>query len=366
MSTAKKRAPSIKDVAREAGVSVTTVSRYLNGGPNLSEGRRKAIELAVKELNYRPNIIARALVSSEFRSIAVMATDISLYGSMQLIQGIEEAARVRKYLVTVTLVNDDDGEKKAKETVDQLIQNGPTGCILIDLGNSSLLHAFIDYISKALPTVIIDEADMHLHSGNLMLGAYEGGYQVTKYLLRLGHKTVFHVSIPKNDNKYSRSLGWRQALKDAGAEIPEPLACTWDPRKAEQIGKYLASFPDVTAVFAGNDEVAAGVIRGILLEGKRVPEDISVAGFDGNPIGEVTVPSITTWQQNFQTIGAAAVERLADKPNQERGESEERGAAGGHALPHFAAEVNLHPDENSDDVPSRLIIRESTASLRTA
>ena len=118
MAAGRKRAPSIKDVARKAGVSVSTVSRYLNGGRNLSEGKRKVIAEAVEDLNYRPNTIARALVSNEFQSIAVIATDISLYGSMQLLQGIELAARRRHYLVTVTLVG--NGHEKVKETVDQL------------------------------------------------------------------------------------------------------------------------------------------------------------------------------------------------------------------------------------------------------
>lgn len=366
MVAGKRRAPSIKDVARKAGVSVSTVSRYLNGGRNLSDGKRKVIAEAVKDLNYRPNTIARALVSNEFQSIAVIATDISLYGSMQLVQGIELAARRRHYLVTVTLVG--NGHEMVKETVDQLIQNRPVGCIILDVERSSLLHSFAGYIAQSLPTVIVDEAD--LASGSLLIGAYEGGYQITKYLLRLGHKTVFHVSIPENGNKYTRSLGWRRALEEAGAPIEEPLSCTWDFRKAEQIGRYLCSFPEVTAIFAGNDEVAAGVIRGILLEGKKVPEDVSVAGFDGNPIGEVTVPSITTWRQNFQGIGAKAVERLAHWPDSDD-RPEANGSKSGEVDDgtHKASEEE-EPDLDQlqqsramgdEQVSSRLIIRESTA-----
>lgn len=367
MTKGKRRAPSIKDVARKAGVSVTTVSRFLNGGPNLSDSKRQMIAQAVEELNYRPNTIARALVSSEFQSIAVIATDISLYGSMQLVQGIELAARRRHYLVTVTLVG--NGHEKVKETVDQLIQNRPVGCIILDVERSSLLHSFAGYIARSLPTVIIDEAD--LASGSLLIGAYEGGYQITKYLLRLGHKTVFHVSIPENGNKYTRSLGWRRALEDEGAVVTEPLPCTWDFRKAEQIGRYLCSFPETTAIFAGNDEVAAGVIRGILLEGKRVPEDISVAGFDGNPIGEVTVPSITTWRQNFQEIGTKAVERLAH--GSEDNDQEADAGVGADDMidkvPESAeAEINQAQEARTmgdKQISSRLIIRESTAPPKT-
>ncbi|AKV55821.1 LacI family transcriptional regulator [Bifidobacterium actinocoloniiforme DSM 22766] len=347
MVNAQQRMPSIKDVARQAGVSVTTVSRYLNGGPHLSEQKRLAIAKAVEELNYRPNTIARALVSSEFQSIAVIATDISLYGTMQLVQGIEQAARQRGYLVTVTLVG--NGRGNVRETVDQLIRNRPIGCVILDIERSSLLHSFAGYIAKALPTVIVDETDRT--QGNLPIGAYHGGYQVTQYLLRLGHKTVYHVAIPENGNTYTRSFGWRKALEEAGAVVPSPIPCSWDPREAEQIGRYLSSYLEVTAIFAGNDEIAAGVIRGLLLEGKRVPADVSVAGFDDNPIGELTVPSITTWRQDFQEIGARAVSRLADEPDGKPGDKS--GVSGGRASSEGCTV--------DDEVPARLIIRESTA-----
>lgn len=367
MVKVKKRVPSIKDVAKKAGVSTTTVSRYLNGSPNLSEKKRLVVEEAVRQLNYRPNTIARALVSSEFQSIAVIATDISLYGSMQLVQGIEKAARSLRYLVTVTLVG--NGHEKIKETVDQLIQNRPVGCIILDVERSSLLHSFAGYIAQSLPTIIINAAE--LDSNNLPIGDYEGGYQITRYLLRLGHKTVYHVSVPTEGSKYTRSLGWRRALEEEGADLPDPVTCTWDPRKAEQIGRYLSSFPDITAVFAGNDEIAAGVIRGIELEGKRVPQDISVAGFDGNPIGELTVPSITTWRQNFQELGAKAVERLAGKSDGEQEENSELAKQADGMTACLGNDKNSTDEKKnetvdasvvkSDRIPSRLVIRESTA-----
>lgn len=343
---AERKVASIKDVARFAGVSISTVSRYLNDGPHLSDQKRIAIEQAIDVLNYRPNAIARALVSSEFSSIAVVACDISLYGPMQLLEGIEMEARQRGYMVSITLLDDD--VVKAKETVDALLRNNPAGCILLDVARTSSLHSLAGYIEKRVPTSVINEAADDTNAKSLVIGAYQGGYCITKYLLELGHHTVWHVSIPENGNEYTRQLGWRRALEDAGAFVPEPISSTWDVGKAESIGNYIASMSDVTAVFAGNDEIAAGVIRGIIRSGRRVPEDISVAGFDGNPISMLTVPSITTWRQDFQKLGRLSVDRLLAN-HRDDALSDDRGG-------------DVFADDNMRD---HLIIRESTASPRT-
>ena len=341
----KQKRTSIKDVAKFAGVSVSTVSRYLNEGPHLSEQKKEAIKDAIVKLDYRPNEIARALVSNEFSSIAVVARDISLYGPMQLLEGIEKEARRRGYLVSITLLDDD--LVKAKETVDALMRNNPAGCILMDMTRNSALHALLTYIKGKVPTSVINESWKDVDHSSLALGSYQGGYQITQYLLGLGHKTVWHVSIPENGNEYTREFGWRQALIDAGAVVHEPLPSTWDAHQAESIGRSIAMMSDATAVFAGNDEIAAGVIRGIIRSGKQVPEDISVAGFDDNPISSITVPSITTWRQDFEELGRRAVAVLLDQ--QVRSASE---PYDDEAYPH------------TSDSAQRLIIRESTAAPR--
>ncbi|NEG55585.1 LacI family DNA-binding transcriptional regulator [Bifidobacterium platyrrhinorum] len=353
----ERKAASIKDVARFAGVSISTVSRYLNDGPHLSEQKRIAIEQAIDVLNYRPNAIARALVSSEFSSIAVVACDISLYGPMQLLEGIEMEARKRGYLVSITLLDDD--VVKAKETVDALLRNNPVGCILLDVARTSSLHSLVGYIEKRVPTSVINEAADDNNAKSLIIGSYQGGYQITKYLLGLGHRTVWHVSIPENGNEYTRQFGWRQALEDVGAFVPEPISTTWDVSKAEAIGRSLAAMADVTAVFAGNDEIAAGVIRGIVRSGKRVPEDISVAGFDGNPISSLTVPSITTWRQDFQRLGRLSVEKLLAG---HRGDAQ---SGGGADDPDSVGDVSGDVFAGGD-VSEHLVIRESTAPPREA
>lgn len=333
----RKRPPSIRDVARVANVSVASVSRYLNSNPHLSEEKRESISRAVEVLNYHPNVVAQALNSDRLKTIAVLLTDFSLFGPTQMIRGIEDEARNHGYLVSVTLVG--DNLKEAEEALNVVLMNKPTGCIVIDLDYDSLLHSFIPKIEQSLPTAVIGENSST--SKALAFGSFEGGYAMTKYLLDLGHRTVYHVSVPEDESEYTRTHGWRCALQEAGAPVPQPILSTWKTDEAVGMGQSLASLPDVTAIFAGNDEIAAGVIRGIRLSGKRVPEDISVAGFDGNPISALSYPSITTWKQDFRGMGTRSVKYL------------------------LGDEGSTVPDcSDGDEVSEHLIIRESTASPR--
>lgn len=343
MAKEHNKLPSIKDVAALAGSSTSTVSRFLNGNGYVSEVKKKDIAKAIEMLDYKPSSIARALVSNESHSLAVIASDISLFGSMQLIEGIEQEARDSGYLISITLL---DGDlEQSREIVNNLARSRPRGCILLDLNRNSPLHSLVSYIEELMPAAVINEGMSATDS--LALGAFEGGYQITKYLLELGHATVHHVSIPENENKYTRFLGWKTALEEAGAPVPDPLPSSWDPRTAESIGKYLAADKNVTAIFAGNDEVAAGVIRGLSKAGKRIPDDVSVAGFDGNPISAITLPSITTWAQDFQGIGRRSVASLLRQVGV------------------YETTDKEWKKKTSEKNTSRLVIRESTGPVNT-
>jgi DNA-binding LacI/PurR family transcriptional regulator len=118
--------------------------------------------------------------------------------------------------------------------------------------------------------------------------------EATEYLLGLGHRTVHHLAIPSTDARTGRARGWRQALEAAGAEVPEPLAADYDPASGYQVGRALAADRSVTAVLCGNDELAIGLMRALAEEGRRVPEDVSVVGFDDQPFAAMWSPALTT------------------------------------------------------------------------
>jgi DNA-binding LacI/PurR family transcriptional regulator len=150
---------------------------------------------------------------------------------------------------------------------------------------------------------------------------------------------VHHVRVPPSRRVDGRTTGWKRALRSAEAPVPPIRDATWDPKSGIPIGRELAADPEVTAVFCGNDEIAMGVMRGISEAGKRVPEDISVAGFDDHPLAELWSPPLTTAEQDFAGLGGRGFQLLLQ-------------AIDGTGDKRF-----------SSDLP-RLVLRDSTAAPR--
>lgn len=307
MSTATgSKPPVIDDVARRAGVSVPTVSRVLTGAAKVSDDKRARVLAAIEELKFRPSAAARALVARAPKSIAVLAGDTSRYGYAETIRGIEESARNAGYLVTITVV-----ETPHDDSVDvavSLVLNQPlAGVIVLKFDPAGV--AALQKIPSDIPTVSI--------SGLREPGVPQAVFQeaaaaehLVSYLLELGHKTVEHVRIPPSRKEDGRTTGWRRALKDADAEVHEPLDATWEPESGRIIGRELGTRDDVTAIFCGNDEIAMGVIRGLSEVGKSVPSDVSVVGFDDHPLAAMWNPPLTTVRQDFASLGARGFELL--------------------------------------------------------
>ncbi len=307
MSTAPgSKPPVIDDVARRAGVSVPTVSRVLTGAAKVSDEKRLRVLAAIDELKFRPSAAARALVARAPKSIAVLAGDTSRYGYAETIRGIEESARNAGYLVTITVV-----ETPHDDSVDvavSLVLNQPlAGVIVLKFDPAGV--AALQKIPSDIPTVSI--------SGLRETGVPQAVFQeaaaaehLVEYLLDLGHKTVHHVRIPPSRKEDGRTTGWRRALKEAKAEVPEPRDATWEPESGRVIGRELGLDPNVTAIFCGNDEIAMGVIRGLTEVGKSVPGDVSVVGFDDHPLAAMWSPPLTTVRQDFADLGSRAFDLL--------------------------------------------------------
>ncbi|MBT1173547.1 substrate-binding domain-containing protein [Bifidobacterium sp. MA2] len=340
---AGKRAPVIKDVAALADVSVSTVSRYLNDSPKLSEESRARIAHAIALLDYRPSRVARGLVNSAVQSIAVLSSNTTLYGSAMTIQGVEDEARVSGYPVTIAKL---DGGSTAtlRSSVNMVMDLNPGGVVVLnyDAAAREALAMLPDSVAKV--AIAGDPVEGMAELDQIDLCENQAGRELTEHLLGLGHRSVVHVTIPGGGGGYSRTAGWEAALRAAGRPVPDVLHCTWDPKDARAIGRELARGDVPTAVFAGNDEIAMGLIRGLNDEGVRVPDDVSVVGFDDHPLAEVWSPALTTARQDFAAAGRRAARLLV-----ERLEARSRG----------------------DDLPSRhvelpgeLVIRDSAAAPR--
>ena len=294
----RARQPSMRDVARASGVSYQTVSRVINDHERVHPETRARVLAAVEALGYHPNSAARALVTGRGSTVAVVASNTSLYGYARTLEGIEDAAWAAGYTVTITVLRSTDRSDRA-DAVDRLLSQPLAG--LIAFTQDDMTRAAVERVPARVPVVTVfgTGAGGRAHA---VIDEEDGGRTATRYLLQLGHRTVHHVAVPPHLPS-GRLLGWRTALEQAGAPVPPPIPVTWEPSSGYQVGLALAQQGDATAVLAVNDEVATGIVRALIDSGRDVPGDVSVIGFDDTPVAAYARPSLTTVAQDFVELG---------------------------------------------------------------
>ncbi|MGN9845973.1 LacI family DNA-binding transcriptional regulator [Nonomuraea sp. H19] len=308
MTTPKPRLPVMADVAKEAGVSHQTVSRVLNDHPNVRADTRARVEAAITRLGYRRNLVARALVTRRSRTLGVVSFDTTLYGPASTIYGIEQAARNAGYFVSIVSLKSIDADSVC-DAVDYLTEQGVDGVVVVAPQHSA--SRALESLPAGMPAVAVEGTTQRTDVSAVCIDQIEGAKLATRHLLQQGHETVWHVSGPAEWlESEGRIEGWRAALKEAGRPVPEPLAGDWSPRAGYEAGKSLAAMDGVTAVFAANDQMALGVLRALSEMGVRVPEQISVVGFDDIPESEFFSPPLTTVRQDFDVVGRHCIEVL--------------------------------------------------------
>jgi DNA-binding LacI/PurR family transcriptional regulator len=259
------RPPVIADVARHAGVSVPTVSRVLAG-------------------------------------------NTSRHGYAVTLEGIEEGARAAGHAVLICVVEDVE-QQTVEAAMEPVLAQPLAGVVVLTFDPPGV--AALSAVPRDLPLVAVAGART-TGIAQVVIDEDAGAAELTRHLLAEGHTTVHHVSVPPSRTREDgRTRGWRRALRDAGAPVPPVVPATWDPSSGVAIGRELADRAGVTAVFCGNDEIAMGVIRGLAERGRRVPDDVSVAGFDDHPLATLWSPPLTTVRQDFARLGQEAFALLA-------------------------------------------------------
>jgi DNA-binding LacI/PurR family transcriptional regulator len=208
----------------------------------------------------------------------------------------------------ITVIESDEPDEVTR-AIDLVLSNPVSGVIVLKFDPAGIA-ALRQLPSLGLP-VVARAGQPGRHVPHVVLDDQAGGAMATEYLLGLGHRTVHHVAIPAAGRRSGRATGWRQALERAGAEVPPVLHAGWDPLAGYRIGLELAGRDDVTAVLCGNDELAIGLMRAMHERGRRVPDSISVVGFDGHPLGALWVPALTTVEQDFASVGRRAFSQVA-------------------------------------------------------
>lgn len=299
--------PSIRDVARLAGVSHQTVSRVLNDHPSIRPETKQRVLDAIAELDYRPNLVARALVTSRSNVIGVMSATIGEFGPASSIATIEEAARVEGY--SVTTVNLPDTTPEAIEAaVRQLVREHIAGIVVLapQVRVFHVLHGMaIDVPFVTLQTASGATGD------TLAADQVEGARLATAHLIELGHRDIVHLAGPQDwIEAESRMRGYLNALLDADLPTIAPIRGDWTADFGHYAGLKLARRGDFTAVFAANDLMAIGLMHGFRDAGLDVPGDVSVVGFDDVPVAPHVWPPLTTVHQDFSELGRRAVAHL--------------------------------------------------------
>ncbi|TYB58164.1 LacI family DNA-binding transcriptional regulator [Nonomuraea sp. PA05] len=295
------------DVAQLAGVSNQTVSRVLNDHPHVHPGTRERVLDAIRQLNYRPNLMARGLVRRRSHMIGVVSFDTVLFGPASTLLGIGRAARDEGYGVTIVTPESTD-RSSITDAMATIAGQSVAGVVIVFPSRTASATALLS-LPEGMPAVAVEAADELVTGVHIDQAA--GARMAVEHLLYLGHETVWHVSGPRDRlDAQARVDGWRATLEAAGRAAPPVIAGDWGAESGYQAGLELAERPGVTAVFAANDHMALGLLRAFHERGIRVPEDVSVIGFDDIPEAGYLIPPLTTVRPDHEEVGRRAVAAL--------------------------------------------------------
>lgn len=334
---------TIKDVAKQANVSTTTVSHVINNTRYVAKSTREAVEKAMEDLGYQPNFLARSLRSGETNTIGLIVPDGANPFFADISRRIEDLGYDNGY--SVIQCNSDQDLNKQRSYIKTLIAKQIDGVIFISSGDSDddlkLLTA------SNIPVVVVDRSVPLNLADMILVNNEQAGYEATRHLLDLGHQRIACISGPMVlGTSRLRFEGYKRALDEADIILNPDyiLESAYTLKGGQQaMEKLLNVNPSPTAIFALNDLIAFGVIYKARHLGFNIPEDFSIIGFDDIELAAAFTPSLTTIAQPLHEIAKLAVDRLFEKMQTENGDWENK-------------QIMLD---------AKIIIRESTIPLKT-
>ncbi len=329
---AMKRNPTILDVAKAAGVSIATVSRALNGG-KISWSAKSTVEQAIATLGYRRNALARSLVTGKSGVVGVQIPDVAgpLYAPMA--RGIEDV--LDAHGMSFMMVTGNRDPEAERGSIELLLNRRVDALILI---GSGLQHEPLEQLLRGGPPVVLME-----HEGGaegfttISLSNGEGAEQATRYLIARGHRHIAHIAGIRRAGE-RRLQGYLQAMHTAGLTPGPILPGDFSEQSGLALAEKILDNPRLTAVFSANDRMAVGLYHALNARQRRIPEHLSVVGFDDLPWGADLNPSLTTIRQPARQMGRLAAQEALS-------------ALAGRARPHRLT------------VPAELVERESVLDL---
>lgn len=308
---------SIKDVARLAGVSYTTVSHVINGTRKVSEPARLRVLQAVRECAYVPSQVARSLRAAHTRVLGMLVPDISNPFCAEITLGVEQAAHEAGYVVVLGNSRLSDAGQSLQ--VERLLTHRVDAVLVVAgvFDHDRLTNALSRQLARQdLPVLLIDHGAGDLRADVLQADPFEAGLLATRHLTGLGHRRIACVSGPLSLGiSQARVRGWRAALAEVAVEAPDDWVFEGDFGIASGHHAGLACLQrgGFSAVLACNDLMAMGVLRAAASSGLQVPADCSVMGMDGIDLGQYTLPSLSTVGEPLREVGRQAVQRVLER-----------------------------------------------------
>jgi len=307
---------TITDIANKANVSITTVSRVLNGSPAVSKKTRKKVEKIIEEMGYIPNALARGLVNNSSNTIGLIVSDITNSFFADVIQGIENV--LSSYGISVFLCNTGYSREKEDMYILQMLEKRADGLIIF-----STYANHEDTVKKAKDIIPIVTVQSSFDGVDCINTTDEkGAYDAVNYLIKCGHKHIAFLTYDyDNTTILDRKKGYIKALEDNGIPVDENLiiASKFKPNCGYHMTQeLLEKAPYITAIFAYNDQLALGVYLYLQKKGLRIPEDISVIGYDNTELATLLNPSLTTVGQPRKEMGISAAELLVKRIREQK------------------------------------------------
>jgi DNA-binding LacI/PurR family transcriptional regulator len=305
-----KSYPTIRDVARQAGVSHQTVSRVINGREDVLPKTRALVEAAIEQMGYRPSAIARSMARGHTHTLACISPNLTDYTFASVIEGAEMEARQHSYFMLTSSAADADD---FHELVDELVGHRYIdGLIVINPYSDNRFK----HIPENFPVVFVGARSHGKDISSVCLDDEKVAYDATRHLISLGHTNIAMVTGPmEEDCSQDRAEGYRRALQEAGIQMDETMIIegNWSATSGQDA---LLSFIELgrvpTAIFAQNDRMAMGILRAARDVNIKVPSQLAVIGVDDMPLSSYFDPPLTTMQQDMPRIGQEATRMLLD------------------------------------------------------
>ena len=307
-----KKRITITDVAQKAGVSKQTVSRVINDRPDVAPDTRKRIKALIRNMGYTPDPIARSMKGST-HTLGCITPNLSDFNFSAIVQAAQSEARQHGYFV---LTGSAQSEIDVSPLLTEMLDRRVDGFLVINPRDDNRYRHLLPIIEAEIPIVYIKNTPVNEPVSAVCLDDYTGGYLASQYLISLGHRSIVTILGPENEECTKKRLaGFAKALHDVGAEVDQRLILQgdWSAESGKfAINKLLGYQVSFSAIFAQNDRMALGAMRALREAGMRIPQDISVVGYDDLPLTSFYDPPLTTVRQPIERFGQVGVQLLLE------------------------------------------------------